>query len=235
MIKYVDKLPEICDDKISLAKILSQYKAFGNTKISPDFWIQENESVITAVLSLYGSEMTFYCKNGDLEEIWNFIKVISPKSVFTEKENLIDHCNATIKQVFLKKLPLAEEVSATETSLKELYDKLLLGQDGDVSLPCFENFCGDISHRLRHGGAAAIVKDYGAVLSFIYDGGGIISGISVDKSYRNNGFGSKLLGEICEATGGKVFACTDKQNKDFYIKNGFSHIGDAIYLEMERK
>ena len=112
MIKYADKLPELCDNKISLAKILSLYKAFGNTKISPDFWIQENESVITAVLSLYGNEMTFYCNNGDLEEIWNFIRVISPKRVFTEKENLIDHCNATIKQVFLKNLPLKETVSA---------------------------------------------------------------------------------------------------------------------------
>ncbi|MBR6572676.1 MAG: GNAT family N-acetyltransferase [Clostridia bacterium] len=235
MIKYADKLPELCDNKISLAKILSLYKAFGNTKISPDFWIQENESVITAVLSLYGNEMTFYCNNGDLEEIWNFIRVISPKRVFTEKENLIDHCNATIKQVFLKNLPLKETVSATSVPLKKLYEKLLLGQDGDVSLPCFENFCGDISHRLRHNGAVSITKDFGAALSFIYDGGGIISGISVDKSHRNNGFGSKLLKEICEKTGGNIFACTDEKNKEFYIKNGFSYIGDIAYLEMERK
>lgn len=235
MIKHLNKLPEICDNKISLAKILSQYKAFGGTKISPDFWMQESDGIVTALLSLNGGEMTLYCKNGDLEEIWEFIRVIGPKRVFTEKENLIGCCNTAIKPVFLKKLPLAQEVSATETSLKELYEKLLLGQDGDVALPSYEDFCGDISHRLRHGGAAAIVKDYGAALSFVFEGGGIISGISVDKSYRNKGMGSKLLKEICKTTGGNIFACTDKQNKDFYIKNGFSHIGDAVYLEMERK
>ncbi len=234
MIKYVDALPEICDNKISLARILSQYKAFGNTKISPDFWIQETDGVITAVLSMYGSEMTLYCKGGNLEELWEFVKVIKPKTVFTEKENLIDNCGTTIKQVFLKKAPLNKAFSTPEVSLREIYDKLLLGDDGDVSLPCFEDFCLDISHRLRHGGAVAIAKDYGAALSFIYNGGGIISGISVDKSYRKNGFGSKLLGAICKKTGGDIFACTDEKNKEFYIKNGFSHIGNAVYLEMER-
>lgn len=235
MIKYVEELPEIYDNKISLAKILSQYKAFGNTKISPDFWIQENEGIITALFSLYGSEMTLYCTGGDLDEIWHFIKVINPERVFTEEENLTEPCNTCGKLVFLKSLPLNEGFRWVNPPLRELYDKLLLGTDGDVALPCFEDFCGDISHRLRHGGAVSIVKDYGAALSFLYEGGGIISGISVDKSYRERGFGSQLLGEICEVTGGNVFACTDEKNKDFYIKNGFSHIGKAVFLEMERK
>ncbi len=235
MIKYVDILPELTADKISLAKILSQYKAFGNTNISPDFWVQEKDGVITAVISLYGNELTLYCNNGDLEEIWDFIKVIHPKRVFTESENLITPCNAMAKQVFLKKLPLAKSLPLANVSLKELYDKLLLGSDGDVALPCFEDFLLDISHRLRHQGAVAIVKDYGAALSFLYEGGGIISGISVDKSYRSKGLGSKLLREICEVTGGNIFACTDEKNKEFYIKNGFSYIGNALYLEMERE
>ena len=92
-----------------------------------------------------------------------------------------------------------------------------------------------MSHRLRHEGAIAVLNDYGVALSFLYDGGGIISGIGVDPSYRNKGFGSKLLEEICEITGGDIFACTDESNKGFYIKNGFSYIGNAVYLGMERK
>lgn len=235
MIKFADTLPYFDADKISAAKILSQYKAFGGTKISPDFWIQETQGVVTAAISLYGGEMTLYCKGGDLDEIWHFIKVISPKRVFTEEENLTGPCNTGGKLVFLKKLPLNEGFQSVNPSPRELYDKLLLGTDGDVALPCFEDFCGDISHRLRHGGAVSIVKDYGAALSFLYAGGGVISGISVDKSYRERGMGSQLLGEICEATGGNIFACTDEKNKDFYIKNGFSYIGDAVYIEMERK
>ena len=235
MIKFADALPNFDAAKISAAKILSQYKAFGETKISPDFWIQETQGVVTAAISLYGGEMTLYCNNGNLEEIWEFIRVIGPKKVFTERENLIAPCNTQTKQVFLKMLPLKETVSATSVPLKELYDKLLLGSDGDVALPRFDDFCGDISHRLRHGGAVSILKDYGAALSFLYEGGGIVSGISVDAPYRKRGMGSQLLGEICEATGGNVFACTDEKNKDFYIKNGFSYIGKAVYLEMERK
>lgn len=235
MIKYVTALPEICDNKISLAKIFSQHQSFGGTKLSPDFWIQKTESLVTAVLSLYGGEMTLYCNNGDLDEIWDFIRVISPKRVFTEKENLINSYDTDTKRIFLKTLPLTEIYPSTNISLRELYNKLLFGQDGDVSLPCFDDFCGDVSHRLRHTGAVAIVNDFGAALSFIYKGGGIISGISVDKSCRNKGFGSTLLKEICQKTGGNIFACTNEQNKDFYIKNGFSYIGDAVYLEMERK
>ena len=235
MIKYVDALPDFSPDKISLAKILSQYKAFGKTNISPDFWVQETDGVITAAMSLYGDEMTLYCNDGNLEEIWDFIKVIGPARVFTEKENLISTCDTKTKQVFLKKLPLVEDYPIADISLKELYESLLLGQDGDVSLPRFEDFCGDISHRLRHEGAIAVSNDYGVALSFLYDGGGIISGISVDKSFRGKGFGSKLLGEVCEVTGGNIFACTDEKNKEFYIKNGFSYIGDSLYLEMERK
>ena len=234
MIKYADTLPEFEADKISLAKILSQYKAFGNTPISPGFWIQGTGGKVTAVISLYGHELTLYCKGGNLEEIWDFIRVIHPKRVFTEMENLMAPCDARIKQVFLKKLPVKEVLRGTEVSLKELYDRLLSGQDGDVSLPRFEDFCGDISHRLRHGGAVAIAKDFGAAISFLFEGGGIISGIAVDKACRGKGFGSKLLKEICKISGGDIFACTDESNKDFYIKNGFSYIGDAVYLEMER-
>lgn len=235
MIKHVDSLPVFNADKISAAKILSQYKAFGKTNISPDFWIQEKDGEITAVISLYGSEITLYCKRGNLDEIWDFIRVISPKTVFTERENLISPCDTAIKHVFLKRLPPTENFVTTDIPLKVIFDKLLLGRDGDVTLPCFEEFCGDISHRLRHGGAVAVVKDYGAALSFLYEGGGIISGISVDKSYRSKGFGSKLLIEICELSGGNVFACTDEKNKEFYIKNGFSYTGDVLFLEMERK
>jgi GNAT superfamily N-acetyltransferase len=172
--------------------------------------------------------MTLYCKDGNLEEIWDFIKVISPKRVFTEKENIARSCDLKVKQVFLKKLPIKEAVFTPNVSLKELYDKLLSGQDGDVALPSFENFCGDISHRLRHEGAVAILRDCGAALCFLFEGGGIISGISVDPTYRNKGFGSQLLNEVCEVTGGDIFACTNENNKEFYIKNGFEMLDTAV-------
>ncbi len=233
MIKYVKSLPDFKVDKISIAKILSLYRAFGGTSLAPDFWIQETEGKVSAVLCLYGSEMTVYCHNADLDEIRDFIKVISPKSVFTEKENALFKAS-NLKSVFLREFSKSKTLAENNVSLKELYAGLSLGFDGDIYLPSFEAFAGDVSHRLRHGSGIAIAKDYGAALCFLFDGGGIINGIAVDKNFRHNGFGSKLLTEISSLAGGKIFACTERQNQDFYIKNGFSHIGEAAITEMER-
>lgn len=232
MIKYVHTLPCFKVNKISLAKILSLYNAFGGTSLAPDFWVQETEGQLTAALCLYGSEMTVYCENADTDEIRDFIKVTAPKSVFTEKENALFKDFET-KSVFLKEFPENKTFLENSVPLKELYDKLSLGLDGDIYLPSFENFAGDVSHRLRHGGGVALTKECGAALCFTFDGGGIISGISVDKNFRRNGEGSKILNEISCLAGGKIFACTGKQNEEFYIKNGFSHIGEAAIIEME--
>ena len=151
----------------------------------------------------------------------------------TEKENALFKDFET-KSVFLKEFPENKTFLENSVPLKELYDKLSLGLDGDVYLPSFEDFAPDISHRLRHGSGVALAKEYGAALCFTFDGGGIISGISVDKSFRRKGMGSKILNEISCLVGGKIFACTAKENQEFYIKNGFSHIGEAAIIEMER-
>ena len=233
MIRFVKTLPDLKANKISLAKILALYKAFGGTSLSPDFWVQESEGNLTAALCLYGSEMTVYCHNANLEELRDFIRVVSPKSVFTEKENVLFEASV-LKAVFLKELPINTSFAENKAPLKDLYHKLCLGCDGDVCLPSFEVFAPDVSHRLRHNSASAITSDFGAALCFTFDGGGVISGISVDKNLRQKGLGSKMLNEISSLVGGKIFACTQKENQEFYIKNGFTLIGEAAIIEMER-
>ena len=99
----------------------------------------------------------------------------------------------------------------------------------NISLPSFEDFAADISHRLRHGGGAAILEDYGAALGFCCEGGGIINGISVKKQFRGQGLGHKLLDRLCSALGGDVYAATNG-GVDFYIKNGFTYLDDAVIV-----
>ena len=97
--------------------------------------------------------------------------------------------SAADKFAVLKKVSRGEKENPQPPSLSALYGALKEGEDGDISLPPFEIFAPDISHRLRHGGAVAIVNEFGGALAFTCSFGCVINGIAVKKEQRGRGLG----------------------------------------------
>lgn len=210
--------------------ILCLKTAFSGSALEEDIWVQREGGVVRSVIARQGGRLYISTLGEDTEELKSFIEVVGFQEVFCEKaaaEKLglsITNEFAVLSAKGLGKRP----DSSAEIGLKPLYDRLALGGDGGISLPAFEDFAPDVSHRLRHGGARVFLSENGAALVFLSEKGGILNGIAVKKELRLKGEGSRLLELIKESVGGDVFVCCDEKIKDFYIKNGFSEIDKAV-------
>ncbi len=229
MITLTKFLPYSLAKKVSAAYILSLKSAFGGTPLEEDFWVQTDEEGYCALIARCGGRL-YLCSNGmHIEELKSFLKVIGCSEIFTEEDtaralglNIVSRFNVLYRRASLEPSPLP----APDTS--RLYAALSLGSDGDIALPDYEDFAPDISHRLRHGAAAAIAEENGGGLAFLYEGGGIINGISVAPDHRGEGLGSDILNRLCGSILYEVYACAGDSAKDFYIKNCFAPKGTAV-------
>ncbi len=205
--------------------------AFEGSPLAADVWVQRVCGRVSAVISRQSGRLNITAENPDFAELKDFIKVIGFAEIFCEKsvaEGL--GFKALDEFAVLKRKSQKSGLPQKDISLNSLYSALKWGEDGDIELPSFEVFAPDTSHRLRHGGAAAVLEEYGAALGFKCSFGGIINGISVKKECRGLGLGGKLLKDICGLIGGEIFVCTSKSGADFYIKNGFNKFDTAVIV-----
>ena len=184
--------------KISFAATDCLVSAFGGSALCPEVWVQTENGRTTAIISRFGGRINLTYMGGDKTEIKDFLNIIGFSELFLEKSSALalGFDNFTSFTV-LKKKAIKQKAFPPIPSLKGLYNAFLEGEDGDITLPAFESFATDVSHRLRHGGGVAILEDFGAALCFCSERFGIISGISVKKELRGKGLGSKLLKDIC--------------------------------------
>lgn len=229
MIRLTDKL-SIYPSSAALMQIYCLKSAFDGSVLKADLWVQEKDDKITAVIGRSSGRIYIHAEDFGFEELKEFINTIGYSEIFCSKAVAISlRLNIQNTFVALCKKDCAKSVCENAViSTKELYNKLLLGKDGDISLPDFEYFAPDVSHRLRHFGAVAIANEHGATLAFCCKYGGVINGIAVDKKLRGCGEGSMLLSKTISAVGGDIFVCCNNKNKEFYIKNGFSETDEVV-------
>lgn len=218
----------ICD--AAFMHILCLKSAFFGSALEEDIWVQREDGEICSVIARHGGRLYIASCGGDAEELAKFIKTIGFDEVFTEKSTADSLGLASVCEfnVLFKNAEGSTAPRDYIPSLKAIYDGLLLGSDSDISLPPFELFAPDLSHRLRHGSALAISDEFGAALAFRSPEGGIINGIAVEKARRFKGFGSRLLQDLLKGLNGDVLVCASEKNEHFYIKNGFILLGQAV-------
>lgn len=231
MITLLEKEPLPLFKGIAFMQTACLKKAFEGSSLAPDIWVQRVSGRWTSVISRWGGRLYVSADNADFDELKEFISVIGFSEIFCDKNTALSLGFSPDKEfsVLYKRCEKTEEPGDIP-SLSGLYEALKMGEDGDISLPPFEDFAADVSHRLRHGGGAAIVEDYGGALGFCSDTGGIINGISVKKEIRGQGFGKKMLNRLCSAIGGDIYVATSDNTAKFYIKNGFSAFGTAVII-----
>lgn len=119
-------------------------------------------------------------------------------------------------------------------SPKMLYRILSACESPSFPVPDFEPFYLDISHRLRHGTAAAVLLEVDggpcacAIALAVTDNAALLTAVGVVPSYRRKGMGKKAVESLCQMLGGRrIFLFRHKnENQKFYEKLGFSSFGE---------
>lgn len=229
MIRITENLPAYFPDPV-FAHIRSLHTAFSGSVLAPEFWEQETSGKMTGFIARQGGRCYLWSDGSAADELSEFLDVIGRSEIFCSKETA-ENCGFEVLESFFalhKRVGEKVPTSPAEVSLSALYTALSKGSDGDVSLPSFEVFAPDLSHRLRHGGASVHISEKGAGILFLFEGGGIINGISVPYENRRQGSGSEILNDLCQKAGGDVFAFAKEENLKFYEKNGFSLLGETV-------
>ncbi len=223
MIKLIDKLPEIKEESVALAKIGCTFCAYGNYPKIALFWQQTNENgEITALFSLLDGNLTVFAKEVN-EELRLFIKALSPATVFAEEKTAVSlgvvgervnvvrfFCNGFHKPQKSVDLKRVFALFEKAFSLKK------------------DEFIADLSHRLRHGAAFCVSKNGGAAVVQRAGENALITGICVESESRKAGLGSEILGDIKNNFSGELYACCEDSVLPFYLKNSFEQIGYCI-------
>ena len=222
MISLTDNLPNSLPIIPSAIRILSLYESYGCKYDFLRFYKQEIDGDVTAIISVMDNNASLcLIDDSSTEEIIDFLSAIDAKNVFCEKELALEKSEQGAIMLFNN--TENNNRSANEVEFSNMYNIM----STYFTMPYFSAWYTDISHRIRHGGASAVEKEYGCAVALKSSSGALISGICVAKSNQNKGHGSVILHEIIASCNReKIFALVEKNGpKQYYEKNGFFEIG----------
>lgn len=223
MIRLTDKIYEPETPNAEQLKIKLTFDAYSDIAL---FWRQENSGCVICMLD---SNMVIYApEDTDFEELYEFIGVISPRSIFTSLRAVEKLClsGVTTAAVMVKTAEGGNIAEGDTLSSDELYKMLL---SGGFTLPEYPDFAVDICHRVNHGLARVFAqRESFAAVCLNTDNYCLINGIVSSLK----GMGSMALSQIsAEFKGKTVIACCEKELCGFYTKNGFKYLYDTAYWE----
>lgn len=214
MISLVSNLPYIYKVSAELIKIHCLYDMYkDDSRVM--FWCQDGEK---AIIAMTDGNMIIHNNGGDIEELREFVEVLSPACVFSDLETLraIGRAPEEVINIMCRKADIEGMTEGDSLSSKEIYS--LLDVDG-LSLPEYPYFAVDYCRRINHGGADSFGLRYKcAAISFKSGDYAIINGIAA----MEKGFGGVALKAILQRNYGKtLYVCCRDKVKGFYLKNGF--------------
>ncbi|MEG1886913.1 MAG: GNAT family N-acetyltransferase [Oscillospiraceae bacterium] len=227
MITYIERFPETLTGILSdtaLVKIKSLARAYGFNCPFLDFWQQDNSALIAR---FYGEFIIAASESSNFAEISEFFCMLCAKEVFCSLKtatalNYKNYKKYNELSLFEK---LADSSNSTENDFKKIYNKLLAGTDGDICLPSFDDWYVDFSHRIRHKTARVFCLEKAvAITAFETDDKALITGVAVNKLFRGQGLGRRVLHGICskiEADDKTPMVLANDDLTAFYIKHDF--------------
>ena len=223
MICLVKEIPSISYPRAEVVKINCNYNSYSDIAL---FWVQDENR---AVISMLDGNMVIYNSGADIDELKEFIGVISPASVFSDGDTMTSLFGDNFHEVCVVKSDhkfACDQISQTLSS-GEIY-KLLCVKG--LQMPPYEHFAVDFCHRLNHGHLKyfALKKQCAAI--GISDGQAVlVNGIA---SHQKGGGTTALCGLLAQYDLTAIAVC-EKDVMPFYLKNNFSHSYNAGYWRKE--
>ena len=219
MICLVSEILKINLPLAEAVKINCTYNSYRDIAL---FWVQDENA---AVISMLDGNMVIYNNCADIDELREFIGVISPVSVFSDAETL----KLLFGQAFHKVCVMKSEHNfdchalSQELNSGEIYK--LLKVDG-LNLPPYEHFAVDFCHRLNHGCLKYFaIKDKCAAIGITDGQAVLVNGIAS----HQKGMGSVALGGLLSQYDCPALAVCEEQIMPFYLKNNFEYAYSAGY------
>ncbi len=212
MILLTKQIPKIYLPRVEIIKINCNYNSYSDIAL---FWTQDDNR---ALISMLDGNMVIYNNCADIEELREFISVISPISVFSDEHTLKAIFGNAYHRVNVMKSEYAfkSDSPSDQITSDEIYN--LLDVDG-LQLPPYEYFAVDFCHRLNHGHLKYYAQKNLCAAIGISDGQAVlVNGIASHKK----GMGSVALNGLLSMYDMPAVAVCEDRVKPFYEKNNFS-------------
>ena len=220
MISLTENIPQTYLPRAEVIKINCNYNLYKDISL---FWVQNNGQ---AVISMLDGNMTVYNGDSDIDELREFIKVISPLSVFSDAETLKSLFGNDFHRVCVMQSRSGFKSSAVSDVLnsREIYE--LLDTDG-LHLPPYESFAVDFCYRLNHGYLKYFAKRGECAAVCITDGENLLlNGVASHKKGMGSAALKGVLSKFCNKS---ALAVCEPDVCKFYTSNNFEHIYDCGY------
>lgn len=216
---------DICGEKLQALAI-----SYGLDKPFCTFWHQTDEAgKITAVICKFGSAVTVSMKEPNRKELMDFLMFIGFDELICDG-SLTDGISG-----FAKEAIYAVEKACTRginnlpcltfSEYSAIYKLLNDSSSAAIEIGDFESWYVDISHRIRHGGAVAILWEQGCGIGLLSDDSVIVNGIAVEKAHRGKGCGKEILNCIENFGKTRSMAFCLQTELEFYKKCGYGITG----------
>ena len=248
MITRVNDLPtnEFCD--CAGVKIGALYKAYGGNYDFCRFFVQTDSSIRPlAIISTYEGAVTVSSVNAygetasfELSEFLNalgFTELISrvPVDLKMPHEIIYEVHAENSRYNFNSCQHLAFHVANRHKALTEIYSIFQNADSPELSLPPFEQWYADSSHRMRHNAAVGFCCKSGAAFAHLDGRNAYLAGLAVLPQYRGRGTAKSILTELSgSGQYQRIFAFCREPLLKFYRSAGFS-VGSAYYLYRNRQ
>ncbi len=237
MIEAVKELRDF-ENTVLAARVEALERSYGETVGIERFTAAESGTVTAIIGGMDGSFAVEAYDGCDFSELSEFLSFKRAGVICSLETAGHLKCKA-ITEAALSELTASHGTTVSSKhhgKISAIYDTLCFGLDGDISLPPFPLWYSDFCIRFNHLAAEyALLDGAVAVSGFMTERAALITGIAVDPNKRGQGLGSKALSVLCENIRAKfpesrIFALTDGAT-GFYLKNGFSHIGEMALCE----
>lgn len=219
MISLVCEIPEINLPLAEVIKINCNYNLYKDIAM---FWVQDENR---AVISMLDGNMVIYNRDANIDELREFIGVISPLSVFSDADTLTAVFGDDFHRVCVVKAThnFTCDIQTDTLNSKEIYE--LLDVKG-LELPSYEHFAVDFCYRLNHGYLKYFAIKQKCAAIGICDGQAVlVNGIAS----HEKGMGTTALKGLLSQYNIPSVAVCEKSVAPFYLKNNFSLFYDAGY------
>lgn len=246
MIRFCDNFEIINDIKENspyIVKIKSILKSYGLGCNFLQIWYQETElgEIISVISKLDRALVLYLTDKSDFNELIEFIDIIGYSSILLDNKYSYKFSNINFNTGKIMKLNksinIIKNISIEkDISLKKVYLLLKECTSETFSVPEFEPFYLDMSHRVRHNTARCygVVEDSRCIAcamtsSETYNNA-ILSAVAVAPDNRRKGLGKLIVENICfdlQLSNKDIYIYRqEKENIEFYKSIGFIDFGE---------
>ncbi len=251
--KFEMDLYSLCERSPYGARIISYHAAYHGKKYNfLDFWIQrdKNNKAVCAFCKYY-STVIICGQPSEKSEAEDFIRMLSPVNILCDDSLKLDLGMKVEKGETMECTELSEmssganikiiRLSSDMENLKSVYLLICEESGNKTSMPDFESYFLDISHKMRHGFSEvyAVCDEEGNIVSTaavlaVSQFSCVIGCVATSPKFRKRGYATALVRYITEKklkTGRIVYLHREKYIS-IYEKTGFKTVG--LWNELTR-